>query len=125
MTFSGNMAEPGVTGGPHRAVEDIFLADGVPGALTDLRFDPATLTTTLTTKDPLPAGTDYARRAIRLGDNLAKGGQWRVIARASGRAIVLWGRLDAVTKAPAYFEILRTFTPGPGSPAGLGARSSR
>lgn len=120
VTFANNMAEPAVPGGPHLPVEDIFLDDAVRGGLVDLRFDPATFTTVLTTREPLPAG-DHARRAIRLSDNLAKGGQWRVIARASGREIVLWGRLDAVTKAPAYFEILRTFTPRPGAPAGLGA----
>jgi hypothetical protein len=35
---------------------------------------------------------------------------------------VIWGRLDAVTKAPKHFEILRTFTPKPDAPAHLGAR---
>jgi len=83
-----------------------------------------TLTTTVTTKAPLPSGANLAGRPVRMGDG-AKGGQWRVIARASGREIVLWGRLDAVTKAPKYFEILRTFTPKPGSPAGIGAQRSR
>jgi len=122
VTFANNMAEPAVPGGKHLPVEDIFLADGLLGGLTDLRFDPATLTTTLTTKEPLPAGVDYAGRPVRLSDNLSKGGQWRVIARAGGREIVLWGRLDAVTKAPAYFDLLRTFTPKPGAPSGLGAR---
>jgi hypothetical protein len=122
VTFSGNMAGEGVPGGPHRPVEDVFLADGLRGELTDLRFDPATLTTVLTTKERLPDGVDLAGRAIKLGDNLARGGQWRVVARASGTELVLWGRLDAVTKAPAYFEVLRTFTPKPGVPAGLGAR---
>jgi hypothetical protein len=37
------------------------------------------MTTMLVTREPLPAGGDYARRAIRATDNLAKGGQWRVI----------------------------------------------
>lgn len=124
VTFSGNMAEPSVPGGNHLAVEDVFLADGVTGDLIGLEFDPATLVTTLTTREPLPAGVDLAGRAIRMGDNLAKGGQWRVIARASSRELVLWGRLDAVTVAPRHFEILRTFTPKPGTPAGLGARPS-
>ncbi len=122
VTFSGNMAGEGVPGGPHRPVEDVFLADGLRGGLTDLRFDPATLTTVLTTKERLPDGVDLAGRAIKLGDNLARGGQWRVVARASGTELVLWGRLDAVTKAPAYFEVQRTFTPKAGIPAGLGAR---
>ncbi len=123
VSFADNMAQATVPGGPHLAVEDIFVADGVRGELEDFRFDPVTMTTTLTTKAPLPAGADYARRPVHLADNLTKGGQWRVIARASGREIVLWGRLDAVTKAPAYFDILRTFTPKPGVPAGLGART--
>jgi hypothetical protein len=122
VTFNGNMAPADTPGGPHLPVEDIFVADGVRGELTDLRFDPVTFTTTLTTKAPLPAGTDLSRRQIRMSDNLSKGGQWRVIARASGNEIVIWGRLDAVTKAPAFFEILRTFTPKAGAPAGLGAR---
>jgi hypothetical protein len=123
VTFAGNMAEAAVPGGPHRPVADVFLDDAVRGELADLRFDPVTMTTTLVTREPLPAGgDDYTGRAVRATDNLGKGGQWRVIARASGREIVLWGRLDAVTKAPKYFEILRTFTPKPGVPAGLGAR---
>jgi len=122
VAFAGNMAESGVPGGPHVPVADIFRADGLRGALTDLRFDPVTLTTTVTTAEPLPADADLARRPIRLSDDLEKGGQWRVIARASGREIVLWGRLDAVTKAPTYFEVLRTFTPRADAPADLGAR---
>lgn len=122
--FSGNMAQASVPGGPHLAVVDLFEDDGVKGELTDLRFDPATLTTTVTTKTPLPRGTNLSGRPVRMGDG-AKGGQWRVIARASDREIVLWGRLDAVTKAPKNFEILRTFTLKPGSPAGVGAQRSR
>ena len=122
VTFAGNMAPADTPGGPHLPVEDIFLADGVRGALTDLQFDPVTFTTTLTTKEPLPAGVDVSGRPIRMSDNLSKGGQWRVIARAAGNEIVVWGRLDAVTKAPVFFDILRTFTPKPGAPAGLGAR---
>jgi hypothetical protein len=118
-TFRNNMAPPEVPGGPHVAVADIFLADGVDGALTDLRFDPVSCTTTLTTKDPLPPG-DLAGRAVRLSDS-ATGGQWRVIARTSGNEIVLWGRLDAVTKAPRFFSILRTFTCKSDAPADLGA----
>ncbi len=111
VTFEDNMAGPGVPGGPHRAVEDIFLADGVGGELTDLRFDHATFTTVLTTRDPLPGSAALAGRAIRVSDDPQRGGQWRVVARAAGREITLWGRLDAVTKAPKHFSILRTFTP--------------
>lgn len=122
VTFAGNMAGEGVPGGPHLTVEDVFLADGLRGGLTDLRFDPVTLTTVLTTRERLPEGVELAGRAIKLGDNLARGGQWRVIARARGTELVIWGRLDAVTKAPAYFEVLRTFTPKAGAAAGLGAR---
>ncbi len=122
VTFSNNMAQPSVAGGPHRPVADIFEDDGIRGDLTGLEFDPATLTTKLTTRAPLPAGVDLAGRAIRMSDDLEKGGQWRVIAHAGGRELVLWGRLDAVTKAPRYFEILRTFTPRRDAPAGLGAR---
>jgi hypothetical protein len=122
VAFAGNMAENSVPGGPHRPVKDVFLDDALRGDFADLRFDPVTFTTVLTTSAPLPAGVEFGRRLIRVADNLAKGGQWRVIARASGREIVLWGRLDAVTKAPKHFEILRTFTLQPGTPAGLGAR---
>jgi len=122
VTFSNNMAPAGTPGGPHIAVEDIFLNDQIRGELTELRFDPVTMTTTVTTDEPLPAGVDLTLRPIHLSDNLEKGGQWRVIASAGDREIVIWGRLDAVTKAPSYFEILRTFTPKPGAPAGLGAR---
>jgi hypothetical protein len=123
VTFAGNMAEARVPGGPHQPVADIFAEDGVRGGLATLAFDPVTCTTVLTTQAPLPAG-DYANRPVRFSDNpdFAKGGQWRVIASASGNRIVLWGRLDAVTKAPKYFDVLRTFTPKAGAPAGLGAR---
>lgn len=122
VSFLNNMAEATVPGGPHEEVFDLFEDDAIRGELVDLRFDSVTFTTVVTTKDPLPPGVDLARRAIRMGDDLAKGGQWRVISCADGREIVLWGRLDAVTKAPKYFEVLRTFTPKPGAPADLGAR---
>src|SRR5690606_3169220 len=105
-------------------VQDIFLDDGVEGELADFRFDPVTFTTVLTTKAPLPTAGDYARRAIRLGDG-RKGGQWRVIQRASGREIVVWGRLEAVTVTPRYFSILRTFTPKPDAPPEFGAPPRR
>nr|MBP8257398.1 hypothetical protein [Opitutaceae bacterium] len=120
ITFSGNMADASTPGGPHIAVADIFVDDAVDGELAELRFDPVSCTTTLTTREPLAAG-NYTGRPVRMGDS-RNGGQWRVIASASRNQIVLWGRLDAVTKAPKYFEILRTFTPKPGAPADLGAR---
>lgn len=122
VTFVDNAAGPSVPGGPHLAVTDLFVDDAVRGELVDLRFDPVTCSTILTTKAPLPPGTDYATRQIQMMDNVSKKGQWRVIARASEREIVLWGRLDAVTKAPGHFEILGTFTPRAGAPADLGAR---
>ena len=74
--------------------------------------------------EALPGHADLSGRPIRMGDN-PKGGQWRVIAQAGPGEIVIWGRLDAVTKAPKYFEILRTFTPKAGAPKGLGAQLSR
>jgi len=120
VTFERNAAEASVPGGPHLAVADIFVEDGLAGDLTNLRFDPVTCVTTLTTKAPLPAGVDLAGRQVRMSDS-PKGGQWRVIARAAGQEIVVWGRLDAVTKAPKHFEVLRSFTPKAGAPAGLGA----
>ena len=121
VTFTNNAAQKSVAGGPHLALADPFVDDAVRGELTDLRFDAATCATTVTTTAALPTGSDLAGRAIRMSDNLAKGGQWRVVARASDREIVVWGRLDAVTKAPKYFEVMRTFTPKAGTPAGLGA----
>lgn len=120
VTFDRNMADASTPGGPHIAVSDIFIDDAVEGELTELHFDTVSCTTILTTREPLAAG-DYAGRPVRIGDSRT-GGQWRVIARASGSQVVLWGRLDAVTKAPKYFEILRTFTPKPDAPADLGAR---
>lgn len=120
VTFERNAAEPSVPGGPHLAVEDIFADDALAGELSGLRFDPVTCLTTLTTKAPLPAGVDLAGRLVRMSDG-PKGGQWRVIARAAGQELVVWGRLDAVTKAPKKFEVLRTFTPKAGAPADLGA----
>lgn len=120
VTFAGNMAPDNTPGGPHLPVADIFLDDGIAGDLTGLHFDAVTCTTTVTTSQPLPAG-DYTNRVVRMADG-KKGGQARVIARASGSEIVIWGRLDAVTKAPKHFEILRTFTPKSDAPANLGAR---
>lgn len=123
-TFTHNMTPPGVPGSDRVDVADIFRDDAVDGELADLHFDPATCTTVFTTKQPLPAGVDLARRPVRISDNLTKaqGGQWRVIAHAAGNQLVVWGRIDPVTKVPKFFHVLRTFTPKPGAPAGLGAR---
>jgi hypothetical protein len=120
VTFERNAADTSVPGGPHLPVVDIFQEDSLPGELTNLRFDPVTCLTTVTTKKPLPAGVNLSGRPIRMSDG-PKGGQWRVIANAAGQEIVIYGRLDAVTKAPKQFEILRTFTPKAGAPADLGA----
>jgi hypothetical protein len=122
VTFARNMAEPHVPGGPHVPVADVFLDDGVIGELTDLRFDPVRYVTTVTAREPLARGANYTGRAILLSNNLERGGQWRAIARVDGREITLWGRLDAVTAAPKFFHVLRTFTPKPGAPAEVGAR---
>ncbi|MGH8018355.1 MAG: right-handed parallel beta-helix repeat-containing protein [Opitutaceae bacterium] len=119
--FENNMLDvSSIDGKDNAPVSDIFRDDGVNGDLVDLHFDPTTFTTVLTTKAALPAGADYAGRVVRLSDS-ETGGQWRVIQRAAGREIVLWGRLDAVTAAPRHFFILRTFTPKPEAPPGLGA----
>jgi hypothetical protein len=119
LRFERNMAEAGVPGGPHLPVEDLYLEDGLTGALAKLTFDSRTFTTRLKTREPLPAGSNLVGRPIRLGDG-QRGGQWRVVASAAGDEITVWGRLDSVTKAPGFFQVLRTFTPRPDSPAGLG-----
>ena len=119
-TMEHNMAEPGAAGADALAVADVFLNDGVAGRIAGLRFDGGTFTTIVTTAGALPAGTDYAGRPVRLGE--PKNGQWRVIKHAADREIVLWGRLEAETKSPEVFDILRTFRLKPGAPAGVGAR---
>jgi hypothetical protein len=121
VTFTGNMAPPEVPG----AGRVVFVDDGVQGELAAVSYDPATMTTTLTTKQPLPAGVDFTSRQMVFADSLVKkglaGGQWRVIARASSNQIVVWGRIDPVTKVPKNFSILRTFTLKADAPAGVGA----
>jgi hypothetical protein len=106
-------------------IADVFVDDEVQGELAAVRYDAATMTTVLTTKQPLPSGVDFTRRPVTFADNLAKknggGGQWRVIAQASGNQIVVWGRIDPVTKVPKFFKVLRTFTLKADAPAGIGA----
>jgi hypothetical protein len=119
VTFERNMVEPGVAGSDGIAVADVFLEDGLEGRLQGARFDPVTLTTVLTTVDPLPAA-DYSGRAVAIGGTRG-GGQWRVIKRAAGNTIELWGRLEATTGGHGRFEVLRTFTLRPDAPSGVGA----
>lgn len=111
VSFVDNRAPAGTPGGPHLPLPDRFRDDGLRGDLTALAFDPVRCVTRLQMRAPLPADLDLTGRPVRLADNLSRGGQWRVIAHASGREMVLWGRLDAVTKAPRHFEVLRSFTP--------------
>jgi hypothetical protein len=126
VTLTGNMTAPDVPGTGRVDVADIFENDEVTGELVELHYDAATMTTVLTTKEPLPAGVDFTRRPVTFADSLLKkngaaGGQWRVIAHASGNQIVVWGRIDPVTKVPKHFKVLRTFTVKAGAPAGIGA----
>jgi hypothetical protein len=119
VTLTHNMAEPAA--GPGSVpVADVFLEDSVAGGIAGLRFDTATCTTVVTTVDELPGRANLAGRPVRLGQS--KTGQWRVIRSAGTREFTLWGRLEAETKPPVEFSVLRTFTPKPGAPAGLGAR---
>jgi len=123
VSFVRNRAPADAPGGPHLPLPDRFVADGLRGELSDLAFDRERGVTSLRTAAPLPAGVALAGRIVRVSDNPVRGGQWRVIARASGREMVLWGRLDAVTKAPRHFEVLRSFTPAaPGAEAAPGSR---
>jgi hypothetical protein len=109
----GNRAPADTPGGPHLPLPERFREDGLTGELTDLEFDRPRGVTRLRTAAPLPAEANLAGRIVRLSDQPGRGGQWRVIARAGDREMVVWGRLDAVTKAPRRFEVLRTFTPEP------------
>lgn len=120
-TLTHNMAPSDVPGTGAVPVADVFENDEVRGDLTELHYDPATMTTVLTTAEPLPAGLDLTSRQITFSDSLTKNGQWRVIARASGGRLVVWGRIDPVTKVPKHFRILRTFTLKADAPAGIGA----
>lgn len=120
VTLTHNMAEFAAGGGDALAVADVFQNDSIAGRIASARFDTATFSTVVTTAEELPATKSLAGRPVRIG--LAKNGQWRVIKSATGRELVLWGRLETETKAPGEFEIMRTFTLQPGAPAGIGAR---
>jgi hypothetical protein len=119
VTLSGNMVEDKIAGSGNVAVADIFEDDGVTGGISQIRYEPATMTTHLVTVQPLPAG-DYEGRPVLISHG-GKEVQWRVIKAASGTSIVLWGRLGAVTRPQTGFEIIRTFRLRTDAPAGLGA----
>jgi hypothetical protein len=120
VILSNNMIEAKVPGVFNVPLADIFENDGVRGDITQISYDPTTMTTHIVTGQPLPAA-DYEGRPVCLGEKWDKG-QWRVIKEASDNSMVLWGQLSrAVTHLPKHFEILRTFHLRPDSPAGLGA----
>lgn len=121
VTLAGNMAEPAL-GGDTVAVADIFVDDAVEGRIAAMRFDPATMSTTITTTADLATPAALAGRPVGLGNG--KNSQWRVIQRATSRTLVIWGRLEAETNSATQFNVLRTFTPKPTAPSGLGARRS-
>jgi len=119
-TLTRNMAEPTAGGADAIAVADIFEEDGTRGRIAAVRYDPRNFTTVISVANDLPAGASLAGRLIGLKQG--KGGQWRVIKRASGRDLVVWGRLEPETKGVEDFTILRTFTLKAGAPQGVGAR---
>lgn len=119
-SLSRNMAEPAVGGADALPVSDVFLADGVTGEITSRRYDPATFTTVVTTTEALATPDRLTGRPVKFAKG--KSGQWFVIKSARAREFVVWGRLEAETKPPKAFEILRTFTLKPDAPAGVGAR---
>ena len=120
-TLVRNMSEPAAGGSDSIAVADVFENDGVEGKIAGVRFDAVTSTTVITVSADLPAAS-LAGRPVGLGKG--KNPQWRVIQRASAREIVVWGRLEAETKAATDFTVLRTFSLKPDAPAGIGARVS-
>ena len=119
-SFLRNMAEPAVGGAYALPVTDVFLSDGVTGEIASLRYDPATFTTAVTTTEALAAPDRFTGRPVKFAKG--KSGQWCVIKSARAREFVVWGRLEAETKPPKAFEILRTFTLKPDAPADVGAR---
>ena len=119
VTLARNMAEPALGGDP-LAVADIFVDDAIEGKIAALRFDPATMSTTITTAAPLARPSALTGRPVGLGNG--KNSQWRVIQRAADRTLVVWGRLEAETNPATQFAVLRTFTLKPNAPEGVGAR---
>ena len=119
VTIAHNMAEPAL-GGDTLAVADVFLADAVEGRIATRRFDPLTMTTTITATADLPDPSALAGRPVALGNG--RSSQWRVIKSATPRDFIFWGRLEAETNPATQFAVLRTFTLAPAAPAGIGAR---
>lgn len=120
-TLVRNMAEPAAGGSDSIAVADVFENDGVEGKIVGVRFDATTFATVIAVSADLPAAS-LAGRPVGLGKG--KNPQWRVIQRAAAREIVVWGRLEAETKAATDFTVLRTFSLKPDAPTGIGARVS-
>lgn len=118
-TLEHNMIEPAAGEADAVGVADVFASDEIAGKIAAVRFDPQMLATVITTAAELPAVALVGRP---LGLNQGKNSQWRVIQRAAGREIVVWGRLEAETKPPGEFTVLRTFTLRKDAPAGVGAR---
>lgn len=114
-----NMAEPAAGGTHTLPVADIFENDGVAGQIIRIRYDTTTFATIISVATDLPR-TALAGRPIGLGQG--KNTQWRVIRRALGRELVVWGRLEPETKEATDFTVLRTFTLRRDAPAGVGAR---
>ena len=114
-----NMVEPLAGEADAVAITDVFEDDDVSGKILGVRYDATTFTTIVTAAAELP-DTSLAGRPI--GFNQGKNTQWRVIQRANGRDLVVWGRLEPETKAADTFTVLRTFTLKKDAPAGVGAR---
>ena len=119
-TLAKNMAETGLGGSDALAVSDVFEHDGFTGRIAGVRYDPATLTTVITSAHELRDAKKLAGRL--LGMVQGRGAQWRVIKHVDGRDIVVWGRLEPETKGAEEFSVLRTFTLRRDAPEGVGAR---
>ena len=120
VTFEGNMVEASVGDARRSPVADIFLDDAVSGGVESLSFNAQTLTTVLTTVEPLPA--NLAGRPVRLSED-HEDGQWRVIKSSHGRHLEVWGSVKTTTGGVNAFDVLRTFTLKEDAPQGLGAGS--
>jgi hypothetical protein len=90
----------------------------VEGAISADHYDATTLTTIIDLAEPLPEGSDFTNRIVAIDNN-----RWSVIKSATAKQLVLWGRLRIATTGYEEFEILRTFTPRPDAPEGIGAGS--
>ena len=115
-----NMAEPVAGGSDSLPVADVFEDDGHRGKITGVRYDARTFSTVITVAENIAASGPLAGRLFGLQQG--RGAQWRVIKQASGRDVVVWGRLEPETKSAEEFRVLRTFSLKANAPAGLGAR---